>query len=494
MSNIAELVVGAAEASPDACFGTVEEPLSLSVAIQTAARLSLHMHETGYKRGARWALIGHNSTQYMLTWMAAQLAGVELALLNPEYPDELLASMLDDLQPQVVAWLDCKTFEWGSDTTHEIDLRAWWNKQPGELELDPEKIVDIRTLDGLNCSSGDISAYIHTSGTTGRPKFCALSHDYFLRLGRFFADSMCLGKGDNLFAPLSMYHINPLGYGVVGALTARASVLGTRKFSVSNFWPLVKKHHITALVLHPSVSILLATSSSAEDIKGHSVRIAFAAETLLCGLFDIPIGVCGYGSTESAGLSHSWHFRASDSQMCKEGISNYAGRARYDVNWMIDENGEILVQDKAGQAILSGYIRDGKVQSVLDENGWFHTGDRGRKDEYDNLIFIERLSEAIRVKGEYVPIDFVESKLTSCPSLAPFALWRKESSTTGHEVILYTESSDVNLDEVRKAANQLPHFMQPQKVVRIDQLPRVGADKVARNRLLESAELEVFEL
>jgi hypothetical protein len=52
----------------------------------------------------------------------------------------------------------------------------------------------------------------------------------------------------------------------------------------------------------------------------------------------------------------------------------------------------------------------------------------------------------------------------------------------------------VNLGEVREATEQLPRFMQPQKVIRIEQLPRVGANKVARNRLSDSTELDVFEL
>jgi len=494
MSNLAKLIVDAAKASPEALFGTIENPLTLTKAVQKAARLALSMNEQGYSAGSRWAIIGNNSTEYMLTWIAAQFAGVEIGLLNPEYPDELLASMLDDLQPQAVAWLDRNSFEYHNENTAAINLRDWWNDQPSDSGLDDT--INLRTLAGMKTGSDAISAYIHTSGTTGRPKLCALSHDYFLRLGRFFADSMCLGKDDKVFAPLSMYHINPLGYGLIGSLTAKASVLSTNKFSASNFWKQVKENEFTALVLHPSISIILATSSSQEDVKGHQVRISFAAEILLCGLFHIPVGVCGFGSTESAGLSHSWHFRAGDRPMCAEGISNYAGRARYDVDWKIDaESGEILVRNKGkGQAILSGYIRDGALQSALDKNGWFHTGDRGRKDEYGNLIFIERLSEAIRVKGEYVPIDFVESKLTRCRSLAPFALWRKNNDTTGHEIMLYTASSDINLDEVREAIEQLPDFMQPRSIVRISELPRVGANKVARNKLSDLPELDLIEL
>jgi len=492
VNNLASLIVRAANANSSAPFGTVEQAEPLGLAVAHAAGLARHLRERGFRRGSRWALVGRSGTDYMLTWLAAQLAGVELALLNPEYPDELLAAMLADLQPVAVAWLDRAAVAMPQSTAMQVDLRACWSAC---REQDtPAAAVNPEELGGMACGADDIASFIHTSGTTGRPKFCALSHDYLLRLGRFFADTLCLSRGDRLFAPLPMFHINPLGYGLVGGLTAHASVLGTQQFSASRFWPLVKQHGFTALVLHAAPSIILATTTTRADASGHAVRVAFGVESTLCALFDIPVGVGGYGSTESGGLCHAWHFRPMDPPMAPEGISNYAGRARYDVAWTVDEQGEILTRAKAGHAIFSGYLSQGKVESPLDRQGWFHTGDRGRIDEYGNLVFIERMNEAIRVKGEYVPIEFVESTLTRCPSLGSFALWRKDSPTTGHEVVIYTQSSAVNVEEVRAVIATLPRFMRPNRVIRVAQLPRTGVGKVQRMQLDKLAELESIGL
>lgn len=486
MSNLATLITAAAKSHPQARFGTVEAAWPLAEAVAHAASLALHLRDIGLGRGTRWALVGRSGEDYMLSWLAAQLAGVELALINPDYPDELIAAMLDDLQPAAIAWLDRPVTAQDVPSIPQLDLRAWWDTHRAKVSTLPT----LDALDGLGCDGGDIASFIHTSGTTGRPKFCALSHEYLLRLGRFFADTLVLGAGDRVFAPLPMFHINPLGYGLIGGLTARASVLGTRQFSASRFWPTVKEHGITALVSHSAPSIILATSTTQADAKGHGLRVAFGMEATLCGLFDIPVGVGGYGSTESAGLSHAWHFRARDKQMAKEGISNYAGRARHDVGWTVSPDGEILTRDKAGRAIFSGYVRGGKVVSPLDPEGWFHTGDKGRIDDYGNLVFIERINEAIRVKGEYVPIEFVETALTKCPSLGEFALWRKDSASTGHEVVVYTESGTVNADEVRAAIEPLPRFMRPLQVIRVATLPRTGVGKVQRGQLGTLDELD----
>jgi acyl-CoA synthetase (AMP-forming)/AMP-acid ligase II len=448
------------------------------------------MRALGLGRWSRWALVGRSGNDYMLTWLAAQLAGVELALINPDYPDDLIGAMLEDLQPVAIAWLDRPAIALHDRPIQQFDLRAWWDTHRAQAYALPK----LDALEGLACDGSDIASFIHTSGTTGRPKFCALSHEYLLRLGRFFADTLVLGSGDRVFAPLPMFHINPLGYGLIGGLTARASVFGTRQFSASKFWPTVKEHGITALVLHAAPSIILATSTTHADAQGHGVRVAFGVEATLCGLFDIPVGVGGYGSTESAGLCHAWHFRAKDPQMAREGISNYAGRARHDVAWTVSQDGEILTRDKVDHAIFSGYMREGQVVSPLDPEGWFHTGDKGRIDDYGNLVFIERMNEAIRVKGEYVPIEFVETALTRCSSLGAFALWRKDSATTGHEVVIYTESSAVNTDEVRTATEPLPRFMRPLRVIRVATLPRTGVGKVQRGQLDALTELESIAL
>lgn len=479
MSNLATLIVAAAKSHPQSEFGTIESSLPLVEAAAHATSLALHLKHMGLGQGTRWALIGLSGNDYMLTWLAAQLAGVELALINPEYPDELIAAMLDDLQPAAIAWLDRPAGALETRPVPQLNLRNWWDAHRERATPLPA----LENLDGLACGGGDIASYIHTSGTTGRPKFCALSHEYLLRLGRYIADTLVIGAGDRVFAPLPMFHINPLGYGLIGSLTARASILGTNKFSASKFWSTVKERKITALVSHTAPSIILATSTTREDALGHGLRVAFGMEATLCGLFGIPVGVGGYGSTESAGLSHAWHFRAGDKQMAKEGISNYAGRGRYDVDWTVSADGEIMTRNKIGQAIFSGYVREGTVVSPLDPSGWFHTGDKGRIDDYGNLVFIERMNEAIRVKGEYVPIEFVETALTQCASLGNFALWRIESTTTGHEVVIYTESSTVNADEVRAAIEPLPRFMRPLRVIRVNALPRTGVGKVQRGQL-----------
>ncbi|GAA0333660.1 ATP-dependent acyl-CoA ligase [Sphingomonas oligophenolica] len=493
MINLVQLIATAALESPSAPFGTFQENDRLDRVLERATLVADSLRHNGLQRGDVVAIIGTNCASYIITWMAAQLLGIQTAQINPGYPDEFLETMLDDIAPKALVWVSRSPGTVIHRPMCQIDAsRAWL----GEIATLNEGIRNAAgSGSGADCSRDEIAAYLHTSGTSGNPKFCALSHGYFLRLGRYFADTMSFTRHDVVFNPLPLFHINPIGNGVVGALTGRAGFLSTEKFSAPEFWPMVKQHGVTALILHgPPVSLLKA-KTTAEEAIGHRVRVGFACEPGFLQQFGVPLGVGGYGSTEAGGYCHSWKFRPDDSDPPPEGASHLAGQSRYDIEWHLADGGEILVRGKAPQVLFSGYYKSGAVVSALDEDGWFHTGDRGRLDAYGNLIFIERMSESIRVNAEYVPIDFVEDRLRRAPSLKEFALWRLDSQSRGHEAVIYTVSEDVNVDEVRAVFADLPRYMHPTKIIRIDVIPRdTGVGKVQRRLLGDQAVIAVQSL
>jgi carnitine-CoA ligase len=493
VNNIAQLIASAAAAVPNTAFGTFQQQDRLARVVLRAQAVAERLGETGLVRGDVVAVIGHNSGSYLVTWMATQFAGLQAALINPAYPDELLSAMLDDLAPRGVLWVGREPGTLGERKEIQVDMQPAWGGQVNVLRTDGRHGASSGS--GLDCGPEEISAYIHTSGTTGRPKFCALSHGYFLRLGRFFADTLALSPQDTVCPPLPLFHINPMGYGVLGALTAHAALLSTDKFSAAEFWRDVKAHGVTALVLHAPPANLLKAKTRTEDAEGHQVRIGFLCDPAFLRQFKVPIGVGGYGSTEAGGLCHACLLRADDDDIPVEGATHLAGRARYDFEHRIAEDGEIWVRGKHAQSLFAGYAKNGRIEPQIDAEGWFHTGDRGRLDEYGRLVFVERISESIRVNGEYVPIDFVESRLKQAKSLGEFALWRVDSPSRGHDVVLYTTATDTDPSEVRAAMTDLPKYMHPGQLIRIAQLPRdPGVGKIQRRLLNEQPRLDAAKL
>ncbi|HRC08727.1 MAG TPA: hypothetical protein PLV41_10990, partial [Miltoncostaeales bacterium] len=87
--------------------------------------------------------------------------------------------------------------------------------------------------------------------------------------------------------------------------------------------------------------------------------------------------------------------------------------------------------------MFEGYRRGSETPSPYDTDGWFRTGDLGRIDDAGNLVFIERQAESIRVKGEFVPIGYVEDVFSKVEGIDDVAVWRRPSSLVDDEVTLY---------------------------------------------------------
>lgn len=495
MNNLSQLFLERRRDHGEQRFGLVGDHEPFCEAFDRAARLARSLGHLGVVSGRRVAVIGTNSRAYLATWMALQLAGAETAMVNPTYPGSLLAEMLADLEPDVVVWCGVAPDRGvAPDATH-IDASE---ASQDVLSIDGARHVasDVSgDLPGLERQPLDVAGYMHTSGTTGTPKFCTQTHEYFLRLGRFIADSLELSDADTVFAPLPLFHINPLGYGVIGGLVAGANVLSAERFSASRFWPDVRAAGVTALVLHaPPIEILKRATSRAEA-AGHSVRIVFFADAAFLTEFEIPAGVSAYGSTEAGGLCHVWRWNRGELATFAEGMSRYGGSSRADVTWRISDDGEIELKPDQPGVFFDGYRRRGELIRPFDDDGWFATGDLGRIDERGNLVFIERRAESIRVKGEFVPIGFVEEHFAKLPGIDDLAIWRQDSALVDDEITLFVAGETVDFEAINAARQQLPGFMRPSVVVRLKALPRdEGVGKVRRRELADVTAIETVEL
>ena len=500
--NLAELVCDRVKRRPGARFGMAGDATpTLEQATGRAMGATGALETAGAGLGRRVALIGTTSDSYLTAWLALVLAGAEVALVNPDYPDELLAEMLEQLGPDAVVWSGREVSPPVAPGAVHLDAGGL---DLGVLASADGSVIDAAAapgLDGLDDAPGlgrdrfDVAGWMHTSGTTGVPKFCEQTHEYFLRLGRFIADSMCFSEADTVLAPLPMFHINPLGYGVIGGLTGGVDVLGLERFSARGFWPLVRAVGATVLILHAPPVEILKRATTAADAAGHRVSRVFFADPDFLETFGVPLGFSAYGSTEAGGLCHIWAWRRGERPELAEGMSRYGGRARHEVQWQVDGSGEIRVRADREGVLFSGYRRADGLLRPFDEDGWFATGDLGRTDEAGNLVFIERRSESIRVKGEFVPIGYVEQRFASVDGIDDVAVWRRDSDLVGDEIVLYMTGESIPTDAILATGADLPSFMRPSAVARVGDIPRdSGVGKVRRRLLTDIAVVEWIDL
>ncbi|MEO9139903.1 MAG: class I adenylate-forming enzyme family protein, partial [Jatrophihabitans sp.] len=396
--NLAATIAARSTERPDLRLGTVDDQIDLADALGFAASRARELQAYGLAPGQRVALVAPTSTDYLITWLACLLAGLPVALVNPTYPGDLIDRMLEPLDPALVL---------GSD---QISLARHRGRS------------DLEGLPGLQTDAFAVASYMHTSGTTGLPKFCAQTHDYFARLATAMSTALELTPADRVLAPLPLFHINPMGYGIITALLAGADALAVDKFSASRFWPAVVEEQISVLVLHAPPVEILKRATTSEQGAGHCVRTMFYADRDFLEQFGVPAAVSGYGSTEAGGVSHLRRWNSATDAI-PDDASRHGGKARDDMEWRLDEHGIIFVREREHAALFDGYVRPDGLDTARDDDGWFDTGDLGRLEVRDDhpdssgdtsyLVFLERAAESIRVKGEFVPIPFVENHLAA---------------------------------------------------------------------------------
>ncbi len=472
-ANLARAIVEQSLKRPELRLGTVDDQLPLRSAVALAAGRARSLMDDGLRPGDRVALVDGTSTDYVLTWLACLLVGAPVALVNPTYPLDLIERMLQPVAPSLVLGV-------------EAVVHA---RQCGES--------DVERLPGLDRDRFDAVSLMHTSGTTGLPKFCVQTHDYFGRLSRAMSSALDLTSEDRVLAPLPLFHINPMGYGMITSILSGADALTVTTFSASGFWPAVVDEGVTVLVLHAPPVEILKRATTTEQSAGHRVRTMFYADKGFLDQFAVPAAVSGYGSTEAGGVSHLRRWLAADEVASDAG--RHGGPGRDDIEWRLDADGQILVRERDHAALFDGYVTVDGLDAARDADGWFPTGDLGRADGVDYLVFLERGSESIRVKGEFVPIPFVEGHVAAVPGLRDHALWKRKGALVDDDVVLYVVLDDttgaVPVDALRARVAALPAFMRPVAVARVAALPRdAAAGKVQRRLLGETPVLEWVEL
>ena len=108
-----------------------------------------------------------------------------------------------------------------------------------------------QTSTANNGESGDPCALLFTSGTTGKPKCCVLSNDYFMRIADWYVSqggvaTMRDGE-ETVLTPLPMFHMNALACSTVGMILKGGAVVPLDRFHAQRWWRTVAEAGATVV-------------------------------------------------------------------------------------------------------------------------------------------------------------------------------------------------------------------------------------------------------
>ena len=355
----------------------------------------------------------------------------------------------------------------------------------------------------------DEAVLMFTSGTTGAPKGCILSNEYFVEIGRWYAEvgGYCAfdPDGDRLLTPLPLTHMNALALSFMAVMETGSCLIQLDRFHASTWWQTVRECQATIIhYLGVMPAILLQKPVQPDERDGLRVRFGFGAgidprhHQIFEDRFGFPLieawamTETGAGATIIANVEPrhvgTRCFGRPDPALVEFRIVDHEER---DV--AKGESGELLVRHAGTnphRGFFSGYDKDPEATAEVWRDGWFHTGDIVQEDDGGSLHFVDRSKNIVRRSGENIAAVEVEGVLLAHPAVAGCAVLPVEDEIRGEEVMALVvvkagETADDTMAETlrKHSLDSLVYFKVPGYFAFVDALPTTASQKVQRGQV-----------
>ena len=385
------------------------------------------------------------------------------------------------------------------------------NDENGINQSVPNDTAPCEFLPEANANAGTEAALLYTSGTTGKPKGCILSNDYFLTMGLEYKrlGGLCaIHAGDRLLTPLPPNHMNALATSFMAMLLCGGCVIQLDRFHPGSWWQTVREEKATVihyLGVMPAM-LLQPPPDPAENFAGQ-VRFGFGAgsdprhQEVFERRFGFPL-VEAWAMTETGGsgmtVAHE-HPRYVGQRCIGRPPARLEVRLvdEHDCDVASGQDGELLVRrrgDDPRKGFFSGYFRDEEATREGWRGGWWHTGDVVRQGADGSLFFVDRRKNVIRRSGENIAAVEVEAALLQLDAVGSCAVTAVPDEIRGDEVFAFIIAAGKVADPARLARDifdacmhKLTYFKAPGYIALVDHIPVTASQKISRAEVKQRA-------
>jgi crotonobetaine/carnitine-CoA ligase len=350
----------------------------------------------------------------------------------------------------------------------------------------------------------ELAMLIYTSGTTGPSKGCMISHNYICNVARNTA--VTRNPHFTLWTPLPLFHLNAAGTSVLASAVNQTTVSIADRFSLSGFWPEVKRSGAQQIsILGIMITLIAAMPDTPEMTECHGqIEHAGGApwtpeliETWQARFGVKTAGNSVFGLTEASFITSNTEGLAAPLGASGRRNDDFDVRIMDgdDVEVPEGESGEIVVRPRRPHVMFEGYWkRPAETLAVL-RNLWFHTGDIGRFDSDGWFWFVDRKKDYLRRRGENISSFELERTFRDHQDIADVAVHAVPSALTEDDVkvtaVLREGALLSEADLCRWCLDKLPYFAVPRYIEFRAELPRNATGKVLKHQLRDEGATSV---
>jgi len=439
----------------------------------------------GYSKGDRISIVFSNSIEFLLLYFAGLHTGITIVPINPDLSEEEIQYIVEDSRSHAIFYdtgLKNKISNISSRLGQKFTLSNLSSFPNFEPIIHEYALTDSHFQDKPGIA--DEAVIIYTSGTTGNPKGVILSQLNLLADAKSIAEVFRFNPSTRAMCILPLFHNNGQITTLLAPLYGGGStVIVKGKASLLSFWGLVKEYNVTwTSVMASIISILL------------SLKIERVDETLdgiLCGgqvltknvqeefenRFNVPIFE-GYGLTETTSFSCINNYPASERRPRSIGKPLPSNDMA-----VLNENGEPVADDAEGEICIRGYnvaceyLGLDELNKKSFKDGWFHSGDYGRRDEDGYFYFHGRKDSLIIKGGENIYPAELENVIFKHPAVAEVAVIGVPDKLLGEDLCAFVKlNEDGIISEVdlkTYCRGKIAGYKLPKKVIIINEKPDI---------------------
>ncbi|MFI1825451.1 (2,3-dihydroxybenzoyl)adenylate synthase [Streptomyces sp. NPDC020412] len=462
---------------------------------QRADRLAGGLLERGVKPLDRVVVQLPNVPEFVVVVFALLRAGVIPVLALPGHRRSEIAHLVE--HSGAVAYVV-------QDRFGGFDYRQLAREVPGVPQVyvsgDAQEFTPLASVgcEGAALPAVDPAApalFLLSGGTTGQPKLIPRAHDDYGYVMRACARAVGADEG------LTYLAVNPAAHqaalacpGVFGALLLGGKAVLTSSVRPDEVFPLVHREGVTMTTVVPAVLRLWTESGRASgDLSRLLVQVGSApldaslarraGEVLGCRVMR------WYGISEGL-LTHTRFDDPAEVAMGTEGRA----MSPYDEVRVVDPagapvpDGEVGEMQSRGPYTIRGYYRAPEENArSFTSDGFFRTGDLVRRTPEGNITVVGRVKDVINRAGEKVSAEEVERQLRTHPAVQDAAVVGVQDAVLGERThaFVVVDGGELQASAVKAFLRErgLATYKIPDRVVRVDELPRTPMGKVDKKAL-----------
>jgi carnitine-CoA ligase len=472
-------------------------PCSYAQLEERVARAQRWLGTAGVKPGDRVALLMRNSLEFVYAWLGIARAGAIAVPVNPELVGDALAYMVGHSGAVgVIADDDLLSVLDRSGTFPELRWRVAAQGGAGGEPFAALLDAEPAPAPARGLEAGTPMTIVYTSGTTGLPKGVVLPHGSYTNTGAYFARHLGLTSDDRLHTCLPLFHCNAQQCSVMPGLHLGTTVSLNARFSVSRFWSWIEESRATITNLLGTMLTLLAKAPPGPQDEGNTLRFVVGAPIPepLQRPFEERFGVRlveGYGLSETGTM-------AAMNPVADTRVGTFGLPLEYTELRVVDERdqdvpdgtpGELLVRTHVPHSFMLGYFKEPEKTAEAMRGGWFHTGDSGLRRDDGYFVFLDRLKDSIRRRGENISSFQVEKTILDHPDVSQCAVFAVPSELAEDDVkvvaVLRDGASLAPEELVAFCEQRMAGFMVPRYVELRTTLPLTETGRVHKFKLRE---------